>query len=215
MTKIIPTVFAKTKQDFDKRLFKLIDISKEIQIDFMDGHFVNTKGITLADVPNLKNFNNKFEAHLMTKHPETWIKRLKNKGFHKVIFHYEAVENDNEIKKLVNDIHKLDMEAFIAINPGTHEAKIIDFLNIVDGVLLMGIYPGKEHQKLVFKIYLKLKSLREKNMKIPIQIDGGVNFFNAQRLSEEGATILNSGSLVAESEDPKEVLDELKFLVKK
>ena len=215
MTKIIPTVFAKTKQDFDKRLFKLIDISKEIQIDFMDGHFVNTKGITLADVPNLKNFNNKFEAHLMTNHPETWIKRLKNKGFHKVIFHYEAVENDNEIKKLVNDIHKLDMEAFIAINPGTHEAKIIDFLNIVDGVLLMGIYPGKEHQKLVFKIYLKLKSLREKNMKIPIQIDGGVNFFNAQRLSEEGATILNSGSLVAESEDPKEVLDELKFLVKK
>ena len=215
MTKIIPTVFAKTKQDLDKRLFKLIEISKEIQIDFMDGHFVSTKGITLADVPNLKHFNNQFEAHLMTKHPETWIKRLKNKGFHKVIFHYEAVENDKEIKKLVNDIHKLDMEAFIAINPGTHEAKIIDFLNIVDGVLLMGIYPGKEHQKLVFKIYLKLKSLREKNMKIPIQIDGGVNFFNAQRLSEEGATILNSGSLVAESEDPKEVLDELKFLVKK
>ncbi|MEM3113054.1 MAG: hypothetical protein QXI33_01370 [Candidatus Pacearchaeota archaeon] len=213
MVKIIPTIFAKTKKEFDERFFKIIKISKEIQIDFMDGHFVRNKGIKLSDVPNLKHFKNKFEAHLMTNHPNTWIKRLKNKGFHKVIFHYESLKNENEIKKLVNEIHKLDMEAFIAINPDTHESKILSVLNFIDGILIMGVYPGKEHQKLIFKTYLKIKNIREKNKKIPIQVDGGVNFHNSRRLSEEGATILNSGSLIANSDNPKEVLEELRFLV--
>lgn len=206
---IIPTVFAKSKKEFDKRFFEVIKISKEVQIDFMDGHFVRSKGITLADVPSLKHFKNKFEAHLMVAHPETWIKRLKNKGFDKVIFHYESLKNGDEIKKLINDIHKLDMEAFIAINPKTHEAKISDFLNFVDGVLIMGVHPGKENQKLMFKTYLKIKNIRNINRKIPIQIDGGVNFHNIRKLVEEGATILNSGSLIAQSENPKEILIEL------
>ena len=33
--KIIPTVFAKSKQDFDHRFNKMLTLSNEIQIDFL------------------------------------------------------------------------------------------------------------------------------------------------------------------------------------
>ncbi len=213
--KIIPTIFAKSKQDFDHRFNKMITLSNEIQIDFMDGHFVRSTGISLADVQSLKHFKNKFEAHLMVNHPETWIKRLKNKGFHKVIFHYESLYNFDDIKKIINDIHKEDMEAFIAISPGTHEAKIIEYLPLVDGVLIMGVKPGKENQTLISKTYLKIRNIREKNKNIQIQVDGGVNTFNGLKLVEEGADILNSGSYISTSDNPRGALEELKFSIKK
>ena len=209
MIKIIPTVFARSKKEFDEKFEKLTEISNELQIDFMDGHFVRNKSISLADVPNLKNFKNRFEAHLMVNHPETWIKRLKNKGFKKVIFHYESLRDDKKIIGLINEIRKLDMKVFLAINPGTHEDKIIKFLNKVDGILIMGVHPGRERQRLIYKTFYKIENIRKENSKIPIQIDGGVSIFNIEKLVDSGATILNSGSFISRAENPKEALEEL------
>src|SRR3989344_258587 len=108
--KIIPTIFANSKREFDKRFNNIIGVASEIQIDFMDGQFVETRSIKLSDVPNLRNFNARFEAHLMVRDPKHWIKRLKNKGFKKVIFHWSAISDEELVRKLINEIHKLDME---------------------------------------------------------------------------------------------------------
>jgi len=214
MIKIIPTIFAISKQEFDEKFNKLTKISKELQIDFMDGHFVRSKSIKLSDVPNLRNFDNKFEAHLMVRHPETWIKRLKNKGFQKVIFHYSSLD-ENEIIKLIDGIHKLDMEAFIAINPEIREDEIFDFLNKIDGVLIMGVKPGKEKQHILTKTYYKLENLRRESKKIPLQVDGGVNLYTIKELVKSGATILNSGSFISRAENPIGALNELYEVVKR
>ena len=207
--KIIPTIFANSKQQFDKRFNILIDVSKEIQIDFMDRHFVQNKSIALSDVPNLRNFNARFEAHLMVRDPRHWIKRLKNKGFQKVIFHNSALDDDEDIRDLINEIHKLDMEAFVAINPEVREDDIFDFLDECDGIAIMGVKPGKEKQDLLYKTYYKLENIRKINKKIPLQVDGGVNLFTAKDLVKSGATILNSGSFISKSKEPKKAFKEL------
>ena len=211
--KIIPTIFARSKREFDEKFSKLIDISNELQIDFMDGHFVRNKSIKLSDVPNLKHYKNNFEAHLMVQNPETWIKRLKNKGFKKVIFHYESLRDDKKIIDLINKVQKLDMKVFLAINPGTHEDKILKFLNKIDGIMIMGVHPGMEKQSLIYKTFYKIENIRKENSKIPIQIDGGVSLFNAKKLVEFGAIILNSGSFISRAENPEEALEELKNLL--
>jgi len=87
---IIPTIFSKNKKQFNERFNKLIKISKNIQIDFMDGKFVKAKSVQLSQIPNLKKYKNNFEAHLMVKNPESWITKLKQKGFKKIIFHYSS-----------------------------------------------------------------------------------------------------------------------------
>lgn len=207
--KIIPTILATSKKQFDKRFEKLRDFAKEIQIDFMDGHFVDKKSIKLSVVPTLKNYDIKFEAHIMVRDPKKWVKRLKNRGFSKVIFHWSAIRDEDEVRKVINEIHKLDMEAFIAINPEIREDEIYSLLDNLDGVLIMGVSPGKEKQKLLHKTYYKIANLRQENKKIPIQVDGGVNLYTAPQLVEEGATILNSGSFIARSKHSKEVYEDL------
>ena len=139
---IIPTLYATSKRMFDEKFVKLVPICKKLQIDFMDGHFVTKHSIKLAIIPSLRDYDIEFEAHLMTEHPRTWIKRLKNKGFSKVIFHYAAMDFDEEAtKELINDIHKLDMTAFVAIDPNVREDEIFEILPYCDGILIMGVHP--------------------------------------------------------------------------
>jgi ribulose-phosphate 3-epimerase len=211
--KIIPTVLAVSKRAFDKQFGILIDISKEIQIDFMDGQFVEAKSVKLSDVPNLRNFDNKFEAHLMVVNPGKWIKRLKNKGFDKVIFHWSTLSDESEVSKLINEIHKLDMEAFVAINPEIREDEIIPIIKKADGILIMGVRPGKSGQELLYKTYYKLENLRAINKKVVLQIDGGVNLITARDLVKSGANILNTGSFVSKSKDPEKAFKELQEVV--
>tara|TARA_Y100000310_G_scaffold327843_1_gene394811 strand:- start:2254 stop:2895 length:642 start_codon:yes stop_codon:yes gene_type:complete len=209
---IIPTIFAISKKEFDKKFKTLTPLSKKIQIDFMDKKFVTNKSVKLSDIPNLKNFDNEFEAHLMIHNPKTWIKRLKNKGFQKVIFHYETL-TEKEIPKLINEIQKLDMQAFLAINPKTREEKTFPFLKHVDGIMIMGVTPGGEHQRILRKTYYKIQNLREKSKSVIIQIDGGVNSRTAPYLVKDGANILNSGSYISKNKNPKEALEYLKSVI--
>jgi ribulose-phosphate 3-epimerase len=205
MNKIIPTIFAHNKKEFDERYKKLIKITKNIQIDFMDGKFVRAKSVELKDIPKLpRNYN--FEAHLMCKNPEKYIKLLKEKGFEKVIFHFNSGDN----VKTIALIKESGMKAFLAVNP---EDKVKDFcylLGLLDGILVMGVHPGKEHQKFIPQTIKKVKEIRGINDKIPIQVDGGVNLKTIGRLKKAGANIFNSGSFVSEAENPKKALIELR-----
>jgi len=206
---IIPTVFATSKKQFDKRFEHLLDISERLQIDFMDGQFVERRSVKLSDVPNLNNYDTKFEAHLMVENPRKWIKRVKNKGFSKVIFHWSTLEDEDEVKDLINEIHKLDMEAFVAINPEVREDEVVPIVKEADGILIMGIRPGKEAQDLLYKTYYKLENLRAMNRKLVLQVDGGVNLVTAKDLVKSGANILNSGSFISKSKEPEEAYRKL------
>lgn len=208
--KIIPTVFAHSKKEFNNRFNKLISISREIQIDFMDNRFVKAKSVSIRDVPNLKKYKNNFEAHLMVKKPLLWINNLKDKGFKKVIFHYEALKDQDKIKKVISLIQERKMKVFIALNPETDINKIVCFLLYIDGVLLMGHEPGIEYVKLLPSIYMKIRSLRFHSKKIAIQIDGGVSDKNIKKLANAGANIFNIGSFVADAENPLDALLRLK-----
>src|SRR5688572_25654630 len=139
MSHVIPTVFATSKKEFAERFDKLIKISKNIHIDFMDGKLVKSKSIELKDVPDLHKYKNSFEAHLMTANPEKWIQGLKKRGFKKIIFHYEAIYNEICCIIVINLIKKAGMQAFMAINPETSIHRISHFLHSLSGVLIMGV----------------------------------------------------------------------------
>ncbi len=207
--RVIPTIFAHNKREFNERFEKLRRISRILQIDFMDGKFVRAKSVKIEDIPDLDDYCGKFEAHLMMRKPEKYISKLKEKGFDKIIFHIESVKNNSDVEKLIKAIKDKKMKAFIAINPATKLDKIKQFLNSVDGVLIMGVYPGKEHQKFVFSVYGKIKKLREIDRKISVQVDGGVNFDIANKLGALGVDFVNSGSFIAESENSRGIIKEL------
>jgi len=207
---IIPTVFAKSRKYFTSRLENLRKISKEIQIDIMDGVFVSNKSIGIEEIPNLSKLKNRFEAHLMVKTPEIYIDKLKRKGIKKIIFHYESFKDKWKILELINKIKDRKMEAWIAVNPETDVDFIIQFVNEVDGVLFMGVNPGMEHQRFINRVYSKIEELRKFKKDIKMQVDGGINIKTAGKLGKIGVDIINTGSFVAESYNPQKALRDLK-----
>ena len=209
LRKVIPTVFAKNKKQFRKRLRRFLKLNRDLQIDFMDGKFVRNKGLNVKDVPDLSRYKIKFEAHLMTLNPSLYVKDLRNKGFRKVIFHYEAVNDKDKVLGLIFYIHTQGMKAIVALNPENDIDEIKDVLNYVDGVLFMGVHPGRENQKFISKIYRKIRALRRINKKIMVQVDGGVDLKSAGKLRKLKVNVINTGSFIFESEDPKAALNDL------
>lgn len=207
MKKIIPTIFANNKKEFDEKFRNLIGISNFFQIDFMDGKFVKGKSVKLSEIPNLKETGKKFEAHLMTKHPEKKFAKLKRKGFRKVIFHYESTKKPERIIKRAKN---LGLVCFMAINPETSVKKISPLLKETGGILVMGVHPGKEHQNLILGTYKKIREIKKHSPRTTVQIDGGVNLQTARKLKLAGADILNTGSFVSSSKNPHEALRKLR-----
>jgi ribulose-phosphate 3-epimerase len=207
MRKIIPTIFAHNKKEFDERFKKLLPISKDFQIDFMDGKFVKGKSVKIHDIPDLKKYKKSFEAHLMVTNPEKDIIKLKKKGFKKIIFHIESTKNPD---KVINEIKKLGMKCFIAVNPETKMDAVFSLREKINGVMFMGVHPGKENQKFIPEVYKKTLLLKKKFPKLPIQVDGGVNETTIRKLKNIGVNIANTGSYVNEAKNPKEALKKLK-----
>ena len=208
--KIIPTVFSIKTENFHDRFDKLVKISTDLHIDFMDGIFVPAQFLNLDLVPDLTKYEGEFEAHMMVKNPGKYMDSMKKKGFKKIIFHYESMQNNEEAIKLAQKIRKLKMKVFLAFNPETKPHVAFTFLKEFDGVMFMGVHPGKEHQSFLYAILANIQELRHFSKKIDIQVDGGVNTSNINYIARSGANIFNSGSFISESSDPKEAIAQLK-----
>ncbi len=211
--KIIPTVFAKNKKEFKKRFKKVTGIAKDIQIDFMDGKFVNSKSIRIKDIPKLNNYNNDFEAHLMTKNPEKYVLELKKKGFKKVFFHYEAYDDSEKVKFLAHYIKVHGLTPGVVFNSNTDFEKTKEIMHFVNYIIFMGHTPGVEHKPFNENVIRKIRKLRRLSRKINIQVDGGVNDKTIGKLDNLGVDIVNVGSFISDAENPRKALKKLSKLV--
>jgi ribulose-phosphate 3-epimerase len=207
----VPTVFARNHEEFDKLFCKVIEISKNVQIDFMDGLFVKTKGVGLMSVPDLHVYkNHNFEAHLMVEHPDTWVRSLKKKGFKKVLFHFEAYNDVSKIKRLVNHVIQEDLIPGVVFNPRTKFKNIIEVKDFCPIIMFMGHRPGIEGKSLKRKVLRNIKKLRDLDKEVVIQVDGGVNNKTVGKLVSAGVDIVSIGSYISKSKNPGEVFWNLK-----
>ena len=78
----------------------------------------------------------------------------------------------------------------------------------------MSVQPGASGQKLLPETFDRLQALnkerQDNDLKFKIEVDGGVNNENAERLIECGADILVSGNYVYKSNDRKKAINLLK-----
>ncbi|MGM5483442.1 MAG: 1-deoxy-D-xylulose-5-phosphate synthase N-terminal domain-containing protein [Nanobdellota archaeon] len=200
MKKVIPTVFVtqdqikKDSQAFAKRLGILKKITKNIQIDIMDGKFVSKKSIEVKNIPHLDK-NHNYEAHLMIKEPLKEIKKLKQKGFKKIIIHYETIKN---LEEAIKTIKQNKLIPTIAFNPETKISnKVLETIyQEKTEILLMGVHPGKERQEFEENTLKKIKNIKNQYSGIHIQADGGVKPSIAKRLAKKGCDAINSGSFI-------------------
>ena len=199
--------------DFGRLIDEIELINKSnadwFHLDVMDGVFVPniTFGSPVLDI--FKNYAKKpLDIHLMIVNPENYIDKFSSYNPDIITIHMEAV---NDISAVLKKIKNLNIKAGLAINPDTPIKHLEPYINEIDMVCLMGVFPGFSGQKFINKTNSRLRDLKNliesKKSKVLIQIDGGVDLSNVKELSRLGADILVSGSCIFKSKFPCKIID--------
>ena len=200
--KISPSILSADFSQLGKEIKRLESAKADlIHVDVMDGHFVPNLTLGPPIIKNLRKYTKiPFDVHLMISPVHKYIKSYAEAGADIITIHPEATNN---LLKSINLIKSLKKKVGVSLNPETKIEKIYPFLNKIDMILVMSVNPGFGGQKFIKKTLgkiAKLKSVIKKlNLKIEIEVDGGINFENSKSIIKSGAEILVSGTTIFKS----------------
>jgi len=203
MIEIIPAIIPKFFQEIEEKI-KLVEPYVDwVQLDVMDGKFVNNS--TWNNPNDLKSLNTNLnlEVHLMINNPEEAIDDWIESGVKRIIIHYESTDKHKEI---IEKVKRAGLEIGLAINPETSIEVIDEFYKDIDLVLIMSVNPGFGNQDFLNESVDKIRQLRERYKNVNIEVDGGVNLETAPNVIKAGANILISGSAIFKSNNIEETI---------
>ncbi len=225
MLEIIPAILTKKKSEFTSRLKLASKLSKTVQIDIMDGLFVdNETPAKLNEGSWYREYlqNNKgpknIELHLMVINPWEIVEAWKElPGVSRIIWHEEVPINHDE---MIRAVHDIDFESCLAINPGTLLKQIYPFIErepkkkgankyYVDSILILGVVPGFAGQAFHPSVLKTINTLHKKYPHLPIAVDGHVNQTTIKDIKKAGATRFCVGSTIFLADNPKSAYNKL------
>ena len=196
---ISPSILAGDFSQLGKDIQKLEDAGADmIHVDVMDGHFVPNITIGPPVIKSLRKYTDlPFDVHLMISPVHKYIEDFSKAGSDIITIHPEATES---VKDSIGLIKSLGKKVGLSLNPDTPIDKIEKYLDQIDLVLIMTVYPGFGGQKFISKVLKKIKNLKsikdENKFRFDIEVDGGINFENNKLAIEAGANILVSGTTI-------------------
>ena len=167
-----------------------------IHIDVMDGHFVPNLTIGPGVVKALRPHTAKpFDVHLMISPVDTFLDAFAEAGADVITVHPEAGPH---LHRTVQRIRALGKKAGVSLNPAT-PAKMLDYvLEDVDLVLVMSVNPGFGGQKFISSQLKKIEAIANRvakeNLKVELEVDGGIDADTAPQAIAAGATVLVAGT---------------------
>lgn len=198
---LAPSVLSLDYSKFNEQLKILNNKVKWIHFDVMDGHFVPN----LSFGPDIlkafrKNSSLFMDVHLMVSDPDFFSDVFIKAGADGITFHYEAYDDIDKCKELIDKIKSQYVKVGISVKPKTDVKVLEPILKDVDLVLIMSVEPGFGGQSFMEDQLEKVKWLKEykdkNNLNYHIEIDGGINGQTAYKAIDAGCDVLVAGSYV-------------------
>lgn len=200
--------FLKINDNIEK-IKQLNDACDNIHMDIMDGVFTEKATIPFEKMENINKIITKpKDIHLMVNDIYKYIDLYKKLNPNYITFHYEAT---NEIENIINYIKSMNIKVGLAINPDTSIKKITKYLDNLDLILVMSVFPGAGGQKFI-DITDKIDYLndykKQNNLNYIIEVDGGIN--NETIKLVKNADLIVVGSYITDSDNYKNQIKKLR-----
>lgn len=211
--RINPSILSADFVNFE-RDFGTIANCDLIHVDVMDNNFVPNLTFGLPMVARMQQVAPKpLDIHLMIANVDNWAAGYAETGAYSVTFHAEASENP---VALARKIRAIGARAGVAIKPGTDVEPFLDILKEFDQLLVMTVEPGFGGQSLIEDTLAKVSKARRKidaeQLDVWLQVDGGIDESNIERVASLGADTFVAGSAVFKADDRSKQIEKLRTL---
>jgi len=214
MIKIAPSLLSADFARLESEL-ATIESADLLHLDVMDGHFVPNITMGPAIIKALRPRTKlPFDCHLMISEPQKYIPHFLDAGANMISIH---IETEPHLQRALQLIRDGGAKAGIAINPATSVESLSTAIEFCDYVLVMSVNPGFGGQKFIEPVVPKIRHIsgliRERGLRVEIEVDGGIDARTAPSVVAAGATILVAGSAVFGQDDRSAAMESIRSAV--
>ena len=166
-----------------------------LHVDIMDGHFVPNISFGPQVVAALRPRTKlHFDVHLMLSHPDRYVAAFAEAGAERLTVHVEA---EHDVAKTLAAIRAAGLRAGIAMNPDADPRRVLPYLDAVDLVLCMTVFPGFGGQSFMPSVLDSIRFIAAERARrgaaFRLEVDGGINLETGRRCREAGADTFVAG----------------------
>lgn len=215
--KISPSILSADFARLADDIALVSDAADWVHVDVMDNHFVPNLTLGLPVVRSLlKHSTLPIDCHLMIDDPDRWAPEYAEAGAGSVTIHAEAAKGP---VRTLRTIRSAGARAGLALNPATAVEPYEDLLGEIDMLLIMTVEPGFGGQKFLDVVLPKIRRaramIRNRDLPVWLQVDGGVSDETIERCAEAGADVFVAGNAVYGADDPAEAARNLRAQAEK
>ena len=188
-----------------------------VHFDVMDNHYVPnlTIGPLVCSALRSYGIEETIDVHLMIKPVDRIIPDFAKAGANYITFHPEASDH---VDRTINLIRENGCMPGLVLNPATSITHLENCIENLDIILLMSVNPGFGGQKFIESTYKKIEQVRElidsTGKKIRLEVDGGINIENIDKIAKAGADTFVAGSAIFNSDDCSETIQSMRKKLK-
>jgi ribulose-phosphate 3-epimerase len=173
-----------------------------LHVDVMDAHFVPNLTIGPPVVKSLRKHTDLyFDCHLMMDNPGEYLEKFARAGANGCSVHVEV----DGTRDLIAEMRHLNLDVGLAVNPETSFDVAEPYLGEIDLLLIMTVHPGFGGQAFIDEVVPKVAQARReidrRDLRVALQVDGGINMETAPTAAAAGADTFVAGQAIFGAND--------------